>query len=257
MNTVAERSDKLTPAYGAAQSESLWNGFLARFDVSWSGATVLDWGCSWGYLLRRLVDVHGVGRAIGVDIREAWAEAPAELLAGLELHAGDIRRLPDLQELQADVIVSVGTMFLLAPTDVQGVLSWFRAHLRPGGLAVLSTRTFLSHAGGDLHRRLSTPYPHLLFPRRVIDAELTADGGAPSRYMNPSCGATYLMQYQRAGFEILDARRRSNPGLAPVLERFGDKLEPLDAQELDTNELQVLLRRPAQPRGVARLGSRR
>src|SRR5919109_4720785 len=37
-------------------------------------AKVLDLGCGWGTMLRRLVDVHGVERAVGVTLSRTQAE---------------------------------------------------------------------------------------------------------------------------------------------------------------------------------------
>jgi cyclopropane-fatty-acyl-phospholipid synthase len=42
-------------------------------------ARVLDVGCGWGSLLRRLVETHGVGHAVGLTLSDAQAEVAAEV----------------------------------------------------------------------------------------------------------------------------------------------------------------------------------
>lgn len=72
---------------------------------------VLDIGCGWGSMLRRLVDAHGVQHAIGITLSEAQV---AYVEAGRE---GDPRIEPRLEDWRTfepeepfDAIVSLGTI---------------------------------------------------------------------------------------------------------------------------------------------------
>jgi cyclopropane-fatty-acyl-phospholipid synthase len=67
---------------------ALWNGaedtleaaqlrkldYLANRVGARKGARVLDIGCGWGSMLRRLVEKHGVARAVGLTLSESQAE---------------------------------------------------------------------------------------------------------------------------------------------------------------------------------------
>ncbi len=246
-----DQPHKLTLAWGEEQAERLFSGTLARYSVEWRGATTLDFGCAWGYLARHVIERLGAARSYGVDLHPQWNMLDdgwrPEQTPGLYLFAGDAQSIPELQDVAFDVIYSIGTLMLIPPTQLDGYLAWFHDRLRPGGHCILRTRTFFSYCGGDLHRRLKSPLPHLLFSRRTIDRYLAEGGHDPSRYMTPMCAASFLTFYRRAGFEILDVHRTMNPTSQEVYERFEDKLGYYDDQELRTSELAVLLRKPASP----------
>lgn len=245
---------KLAPEWGADTALELWNGVLDHFDVEWNRARVLDVGASWGYLLRHLLDQRGIASAVGVDPRAPWRRLGDQSLIGdLTLHEGEVDTVEELQDARFDVIVSTGTLMLLTPTRQLETLHWMRDHLEPGGHCVIATRTYLSHYGADQQQHLSSPLPHLVFGAPAIDALLARRGAAPLRYMNPSCAATYLMLFRRAGFDIVDVRRTSNIALEAARERFPERLVFFNDQELETSELHVHLRRPAGPADLSGL----
>lgn len=242
---------KLTRAWGDQQAQAMWNGTFSFFDVPWRGATTLDFGCAWGYFEKLLVERQGVERAVGVDICAHWERmidwTPAET-PGVELHVGDIREIPALTGRQYDVMLTSGTFMLLTPSDLQSVLRWMFAHLRPGGHAVFRTRTFTSWVGADLHETVhQTPLPHLLFSKRTIDDFLRERNLETSRYMSPLTAASYLMLYKRVGFDILDARRSTNKFTPEQLAPYSDKLAAFDPLELKTADLFAHLRKPEVP----------
>lgn len=243
------RDEKRTLAWGDEQAGKLFRNTLARFNVRWEGMVTLDFGCSWGYLAKYLAEHQRVKRSYGVDLFKLWEMLSDDWSPGrvpnLELYAGDILTIPQLQDVRFDRIVTFGTFMLISPTKLHDILLWMYDHLVPGGECIFRTRTFFSYCGGDLHNELRSPVPHLLYPRRIIDAYLAEKGRPASREMNPMCAASYLMLYRRCGFELLDAHRVKNPLDESVYAAHADKLSIFDPQELRTTEVMAHLRRPA------------
>jgi cyclopropane fatty-acyl-phospholipid synthase-like methyltransferase len=269
--SVWEPPEKLTTAWGESMAERLWDGFLSRQPVEWPGARVLDFGCSWGYLPRFLRERQGVAEAYGVDIHPLWDQMsdgarPAET-PGVHLYAGDVIEIPELQDVSFDVVLSIGTLNLIPPTQLHAIMDWFYDRLEPSGVCLLRVRTFLSHIGGDLQRPdfersatvggvgLATPLPHLLFPARVVKDHFAEQGWNPPHYMNPSCAASYLMLFRRAGFEILAAERQPSPLDPSVYQEHVGKLEVYDSLELRTADLLARLRKPEEQLDIGILES--
>jgi hypothetical protein len=241
---------KLTREWGDQWARSIWDEFLDRVEISWSGSAVLDFGCAWGYLPKFLVEHAGVLDAHGVDKHPTWEAMidgfrPDEL-TGVHLHAGDVREVPALQRLHFDTIVSIGTLFLLEPTELMATLHWFYDHLKPGGSCLLHTRTYTHRDGADLGVR-APGFAQLLFSERDIDAYLERSGAAPARLINHACAATYLAQYARAGF-VVERVERLHDGIdEQLLAEHHAKLQWLDPDELRTSGLVAHLRRPLMP----------
>jgi cyclopropane-fatty-acyl-phospholipid synthase len=122
---------------------------------------VLDVGCGWGGLLRRLVDVHGVGHAVGLTLSEDQARHVAAF--------GDPRIEVRLErwerhvpEAPYDAVVSIGAFehFARPELDEGGKLTAYRrfferchAWLRPGGRLSLQTIVY-----GDAERADLSPF---------------------------------------------------------------------------------------------------
>lgn len=208
---------------------------------------MLDFGCAWGYVPKYLVERAGVNEAHGVDVHPVW-EAMVDgfrpdSVPGVHLHAGDVLKLPALQRLHFDVILTIGTVFLLEPSRLMGVLHWFYDHLKPGGHCLIQTRTYAHYDGADLGER-APHFAHLLFGEREIRAFLHGSGAAPPRYVNPSCAATYLAQFARAGFSIEKADRLSDGVDEALLGEHAAKLRWVAPAELRTSGLAAQLQRP-------------
>lgn len=240
---------KLTRDWGERWARLLWEEFLGRLEIDWIGKTVLDFGCAAGYLPVHLVEQAGVAEAHGVDLHPMWEMVDgfrADAVPGVQLHAGDVLEIPKLQGVHFDLIVSIGTAFLLEPSLLMRVLNWFFDHLKPGGRCLIATRTFAHYDGADLG--LNAPrFSHLLFGQDEIREYLESTGAPPARYVNPSCAATYLVQFVRAGF-VIDSVRRLRDGIDEgFLSEHRAKLHWIDPQELHTSGLELILRRPLMP----------
>lgn len=236
---------KLNVEWGEKQALRLWNT-LHVFNLDWKGKTILDFGCSWGYLDKFLIEQQGVATSYGVDIDPIWKLMDATVYTEpkLKLFSGNILEIPDIQDITFDIIVTSGTLMLIPPTTQYNILKWFYEHLKPGGYCIIGTRSYLSQNGGDLQWEIKTPLPHLLFSRKIIEDYLTSKNKPISRYMSPLCAASYLTLYHRVGFNLFEARRVYNSLDESVYQQFSDKLGFYDPQELRTTELITLLHKP-------------
>jgi hypothetical protein len=239
--------DRLSSNWENHEAERLWNRFLSRLPIGWRGSTALDFGCRSQYLPKYLVQqrqvavCHGVDLVADGDVRpSAWSEE----IPGVQLHAGRLEQIGALHDVSLDIVVSTSTIPLLRPSELEGVLSWIFEHLKPGGVCVLDAEPVTSHTAFGVDRRLATPLAHLVFSPREIDRHLADRGQGPLRYHNPSCGATYLMQFKRAGFDLIHVERHANPVPDVGSAYFQDKLGHFDEQELATTRLDVMMRKP-------------
>jgi len=79
-------SSEADPAADLDAAERRKIDFFARQVLPSPGAEVLDVGCGWGFDLRRLVEEHGVSRAVGLTLSEAQREfAAARPIPGVEV----------------------------------------------------------------------------------------------------------------------------------------------------------------------------
>lgn len=248
--TAAPLANKETLEWGTQQAERLWANTFRSWDVDWRNARTFDFGCHWGYFLKYQLEYLGTKSGVGVDIYPLWEQVadwePTDT-PNLHLHVGDVLKIAAIQNEEFDIVTCAGTLMLLPPTDAYNVVQWFYDHLRAGGDAVIRVRAFTSYCGGDYHRKLKTKLPHLLFAKRTIDQYLRETDRELSRYMSPLTASSYLMMFQRVGFEIIDVRRTYNPtDLQPIYENLPEKLTAIDFEELRTNEIIVHLRKPDQ-----------
>ncbi len=256
---MADDSRKYSLAYAEALVPSLRDTFQSLGE-DFRGRKILDFGCHWGYFARDLLQTQGAREVHGVDIRPHWenvTDVDLAAVGGLKLFAGDVLTLPALQGETYDAIVSAGTLFLLTPPQLEAVLTWFYDHLAPGGFAIFNTRTVFARSAFDVHTSFGkdVPIPHLLFPRRILDDYLEAQGKPKTRTMIPYCAATWLMVYRCAGFTIEKARRHGNDIPPDIAGHYMDRLGWHDPQEFACGEISALLRKPAVPPDLAAIAA--
>lgn len=146
---VADRVDQ------TGEYRELFNRF-----THFAGKTVLDLGCSSGYLLNAFLQQEPF-EAIGVDIDPAWLNigraAHGEKIQFLQSTPGAIP-LPDRS---VDLIYTIDTVEHL--TEPRAIfLEAFRV-LRPGGLFLIHFGPWLGPYGSHLEDIIPFPWPHLLF----------------------------------------------------------------------------------------------
>ncbi|MBC6981686.1 bifunctional 2-polyprenyl-6-hydroxyphenol methylase/3-demethylubiquinol 3-O-methyltransferase UbiG [Caulobacter sp. 17J80-11] len=252
---LVANDEKRTRAWGMDVARSLWKTY-AQFDIPWRGARTLDFGCHWGYLPVLLREEVGVAEAHGVDLTPYWTSMsdgfdPASV-DGVRLFSGDVLSHPGLQDQTYDVVTTSGTLMTLDAVLVEKVVAWMYDRLAPGGHAVLQTRTYMSPAGADLHRRVSQPYPHLLFSERVLNQHFAARGEPPVRAMLPYCAATWLMLFRCAGFDLVRVEGYGKAGFPAELDaEHGARVAAYDRRELETGLITVHARKPVRPLDVA------
>ncbi len=141
------------------------------------GSRVLDIGCGWGSMLRRLVETHEVGEAVGLTLSKAQYEHVAGL--GLQRTQVLLESWADHEVAQPyDAIVSIGALehFVRPETSTRDRIEIYRQFFRscrrllvPGGH--LSLQTMAYGIGGFVKGALSTIFPESDLPRLAELAE--------------------------------------------------------------------------------------
>ena len=248
-----EEPEKLTLEWGDRQAKAIWDEMFSRFELEWEGKSVLDFGCMWGYFCRFLLEEQKVRESVGIDILPKWEDLSDEWnyqgVENLELFAGDILDIKEIQGRKFDIITTAGTIFLLSPTYLEGVLNWMYDHLAPGGSLVLQTRTFFSYNGGDLHNITSIPFPQVIFSRPVIEKFIPGR----ERILNPMSATAFLMLFRRTGFEIINFRKGSGINEAEHIDMFRQKTWYYTERDLNTGDIFVHLKKPKLERDLSEL----
>ncbi|MDH3212060.1 MAG: cyclopropane-fatty-acyl-phospholipid synthase family protein [Myxococcales bacterium] len=132
---------------------------------------VLDIGCGWGSLLRRLVDRHGVQSAVGLTLSESQLKHVEGLRhPGIEIRLEDWRDHAPAEPY--DAILGLGVMEHLvrpdtpAPDRIETYRRFFarcRALLRPGGW--MSLQTIAYGTGAFTTGAISAIFPESDLPR--------------------------------------------------------------------------------------------
>jgi SAM-dependent methyltransferase len=242
------RPAKKDLVWGAAQAEVLWTGLYERYEPRIDASTVLDMGCSWGYMLRFLAERFQPRLLIGTDVSPWWERDGhgwdyGRLGDRLQFHVGDLREIGAIPERSVDFLLSTSVLQYMTPEQLAANLSRAYDLLRPGGEMILRTRVWTSYIGADLHTQIGLPSVHMLYPRRDLDAWVEARGGRP-KYMNALTASTYLTTFVRAGFEVLDARRRMNSLPDELRARLEAEYPWIAPEELHCAELEARLLRP-------------
>lgn len=134
-----------------------------------AGARILEIGCGRGIALPVFDRLCSPRRLVGLDIDgELLMEAADNLRehgARAELCCGDVRRMP-FDDESFDVVIDFGTLYHIARSPA--ALDEIARVLAPGGAFVYETKAsqLLSHPVRSRGRRLLSPAPHGLRPRR-------------------------------------------------------------------------------------------
>jgi cyclopropane fatty-acyl-phospholipid synthase-like methyltransferase len=243
--------EKTRLEWGDEQARSLWSNLYARYDPVVDGQTVLDIGCSWGYLLRFLAEEFRPRRLIGVDISQLWETVDHgwdyRAIENLEFHAGDLGQIEALEPESVDLVLCTSVLQYMTPEQLEANLERVYSLLRPGGQMILRTRVWTSYIGADLHSYFELPYVHLLYARAELARAVREQYGRELRYLNWLTASSYLAIFNRVGFEILDAPRRMNRAAPEVGERVGAAYPWIAPDELGVAELEAKLVRPIEP----------
>lgn len=245
-------AEKSTLEWGAAQSAGLWDNLYARYAPAVQGKVVLDLGCSWGYMLKYLLDNFGPAKVIGVDVSPLWQSVPhgwdyAALGERVEFHAGFLDELDAIPPGSVDYVLSTSVLQYLRPERLLKTLERIHQLLIPGRELLLRTRCFTSYIGADLHSYYEQDYMHLLHPLRDVHRDLREWRRTAGRYLNYLTASNYLAIFQQAGFEVLDVKRRQNSRSPEVLAGIAQAFPWIPADDLGCAELEARLLRPIEP----------
>ena len=245
---LATREEKGGSDWGNEMAQKIWDGLYSRHSPTIDGATILDIGCSWGYLLRHISENFHPEKMIGTDIRPWWEieghgwnyEALGEKI---QFIASDLAEITEIPEESVDLVMCTSVLQYLTPENVEANIQKAYSLLKPGGEMILRTRVWTSSIGADLHRDIELPYSHLLYSKLQTDSILK-EMGKPEKYLNWLDSNTYLTIFHIVGFEILDVRRRMNHHSKEVAARVLDKFPWIQPEEMMCAELEVRMIKP-------------
>ena len=251
---LATREEKGGSVWGLDMAERIWDGLYARHSPKIDGSTILDVGCSWGYLLRYISENFEPAKMIGTDIRPWWEIEDhgwdyEELGASLQFIANDITEIEEIPEESVDLAMCTSVLQYLTPENVESNMAKVYSLLKPGGEMILRTRVWTSYIGADLHRDIELPYSHLLYSKAETDRVLV-EMGKPTKYLNWLDSNTYLAIFHKVGFEMIDVRRRMNHQAPEVASRVVEKFPWIEPRELLCAELEVRMVRPLEPEEI-------
>jgi len=231
--------------WGERRASAIWTGCYGRWNPNVLGRSVLDLGCSWGYLLRFLAIRGGTTRLIGVDTTPAWDEIDEWNWRGdsrLVFHHGDLESFSALGG-SVDLILCSAMLNELTPEEIDDTVSAAYRLLRPGGELLADVGLVTGHFVSDVSRRFAMPLPHLAFGEHDLLRQLNEERPADQWYPNCLTATGYLVCFARAGFEILGVERQCN---LPLPIRDEELAEEFDASkgEISAGRLAVRLVRP-------------
>lgn len=254
-----DQKAKQTLEWGGQQAAALWENLYARWNPLVDACTVLDLGCSWGYLLKFLAERFKPARLIGTDIKPWWELTAhgwdyAALGERLMLRAGPLPEIREIPEQSIDLALCTSVLQYMTPEQVEENVTRCYDLLRPGGEMLLRTRVFTSYIGADLHRDIELPYVHLLYGERDLARLVRERRGKEPPYLNWLTASSYLAIFMRSGFELLDVKRRMNKHAPEVMERVARAFPWIAPEELFCAELEARLARPIEPEELDRFG---
>jgi SAM-dependent methyltransferase len=256
--TAPLEAEKAKLEWGAKQSAALWDNLYARYAPALQGKVVLDLGCSWGYMLKYLLEHFKPAKVIGVDVSPLWQTVAhgwdyRALGERVEFHAGFLDELEVISSASVDYLLCTSVFQYMRPERLLRTLERAYQLLLPGRELLLRTRCFTSYVGADLHSHYDQDYMHLLHPLREVHRDLRDWKGTDGRYLNYLTASNYVAIFQQAGFEVLDARRRHNSRSPEISARIAQKFPWIPSEDLTCAELEARLLRPIEAADLPRL----
>ena len=245
---LVTREEKGGSDWGGGMAQKIWDGLYSRHSPVIDGATILDIGCSWGYLLKFIEETFKPTKMIGTDIRPWWEIEDhgwnyEELGDRIQLIASDLTEIEDIPSESVDLAMCTSVLQYLTPENVEANMEKAYSLLKPGGEMILRTRVWTSAIGADLHREIELPYAHLLYSKAETD-RVVEEMGKQTKYLNWLDSNTYLAIFHRVGFEMIDVRRRMNHHAENVASRVLDMYPWVDPKEALCAELEVRMVKP-------------
>lgn len=256
----ATLEEKGKQGWGNEQAKKLWDNFYAKHDPAIDEMVVLDLGCSWGYLLKYLIEERKPQKLIGTDIQPWWAIRDhgwdyQQYGETIELHAGNLPEINAIPAKSVDTILCTSVLQYMTPEQVEENVCRAYDLLRPGGEMLVRTRTFCSYLGADLHREIDMPFPHLFYGERDLATFMaTRRDKQDVPYLNFLTASSYITIFLRSGFEIITHNRRPNRKDLPNLDQVRERFPWISEAELNCAELEVRMVRPIEPEDLVEFG---
>lgn len=251
---LATREEKGGSDWGGDMAQRIWDGLYSKHSPVIDGATILDIGCSWGYLLKYIEENFKPVKMIGTDIRPWWEIEEHgwdynALGDRLRLIASDLTEVEEIPAESIDLAMCTSVLQYLTPENVEANIEKAYSLIKPGGEMILRTRVWTSAIGADLHREIELPYAHLLYSKAETD-KILEEMGNPTKYLNWLDSNSYLAIFHRVGFEMIDVRRRMNHHAENVASRVLEMYSWADPKEVLCAELEVRMVKPFEREGV-------
>ena len=243
---ASNTSEKMTLEWGHSFAEKLWEGLYSRYNPFLTNKTVLDFGCSWGYVLKFISEIDAPKRLIGFDLADLWFQMKDKWdyesnPFPMEFHKQDICENRSIPSGSVDLVLSTSVLQYIAPDHLERTLDKIYSLLKPGGEFLLRTRCFTSYIGADFHTAFSDPYLHLLQSGKKVDSAYFSKVGRKPRYLNTLTASSYVALFHRAGFEILDLNFRMNKQEPDRMKKVSEKWSWISEDELNVAEIEARL----------------
>ncbi|HNQ05425.1 MAG TPA: methyltransferase domain-containing protein [Thiobacillaceae bacterium] len=250
--TSALEPEKSRITWGRQQANSLWKGLYERYAPRINDRIILDFGCSWGYMLMYLHEMFHPRKTIGVDLTALWDEVShgwdyKMLGDGIAFYSGEIQDIKELESGSVDLVLCTSVLQYLRPEQVLSTLERIYDILRPGGEMILRTRCFTSYIGADMHSHYTLDYVHMLYPLTELKKDLSSWRGRGARYLNYLCASNYVTMFYQSGLEIIDIKRRMNSRSPELLNKLREMYPHIELDDLLCAELEARLIRPVEP----------
>lgn len=221
---------------------------LDQWKINVAKQSVLQIGCTFGSVGRKLSETAGIERYVGVDASPIWQDPAAAALqsdsAKVTLHAGAIDTIDDLADEKFDIALLVHCLESLSPEEIEKTLGSVYDRLKPGGRALVVITPWTGRNGAGLENIIDAPFAHLLFSETVLQDYVSEKFGQSPPQRNSLTAGTYLGLCMRVGFEVIDAKRVKTERSEKFKTQFKKELAYLPEDELETDVIEIVLTRP-------------
>jgi 2-polyprenyl-3-methyl-5-hydroxy-6-metoxy-1,4-benzoquinol methylase len=231
--TPDQRAERETTAAGKRLTTIL-------HDVELTGKVVLEVACGEGWLTAILPEHAGAAKAIGIDVRPfpVWEQRTDPRVAYVVTDLTEERIFP---RGSIDVALFQGVLPRPLP-----ILSALFDVLTDRGEVWLRMNLFAARNASYRYREVFFPWPHLLFDDEVCEQFYEKHHGRKGQgfaRINRMTAAHFVQAAREIGFEVTHFKRQVVPIEIPLYVRFIDRLGRYPALDLETDYLNLVLRK--------------
>ncbi len=181
--------------YGEEIAKSFWDKLYDKYDLDLTNRIVLDWGCSWGYLIKYLHDKFKVFMLVGNDIYDYWKILEYEhkwvydKFSNIKFFTGNLSNINIPVEYKFDYIFCTDVLQYMNPEQMTKNLHRAYSLLRPGGELIGYFNTYNS---------TENTLDNFIKDKEIISMF------KKFRVVNYLTTSSYFAVFAKIGFEILD-----------------------------------------------------